>query len=111
MAIQKITDTTEIKAGQWLCQSPTFYDRICSRPAKVVKSSGQRIYITNRDGEDEGDYIARKSAKFVCDTREEGDALHKISTAQEAEITDSTKAIKAKYRAQVDALIAGEAQE
>jgi hypothetical protein len=106
MAITKITTDTDINAGQWLCKESFMYHTICASPRMVVKTSGQRIYLTNRHGEDEGDYIARKSALYLCDTKEEALAVHAISNEQVAAITASTKAIEAAHKAKIDALIA-----
>lgn len=106
MAITRITSTTEIKAGQWVCKHSIFTDGICSTPKKVIRVAGQRIYITNRSGEDDGEYMARNSVVFICDAQDEGLRLRNLSDEQVKAIIAATKAIKAEHDAKINALIA-----
>jgi hypothetical protein len=104
MTIQKVTDTTEIKRGQWVCPQSLFADRLCGRPRAVVKASGQRVYLAEEDGRNVGSFIKRGSCVYVCDTAEEAQAVHAISEEQDAALTAATKAIRAAHVARVEAL-------
>jgi hypothetical protein len=103
MAINKVTKDTPIHRDNWVCETPMLRDGLCSQPRKVVRVSGQRIYLAAKTGEDRGDYIARTSALYVCDTKAEGDAVHAISNDQRAALD----AVRADHKAKVAALIAG----
>lgn len=107
MTIQKLTESTEIKPGQWVCTESNLRDGICGRQRKVVKASGARIYVTETSGEDFGHFISRKSVLFVCDTREEADALYAINEAHYREVNASKAAIMAASMAKIDALMTG----
>lgn len=104
MTIQKVTETTEIRADQWVCPQSLVYDRICEKPRRVVKVSGQRVYLAEEDGRSIGSFIARKSCVYVCDTQEEGAAVYAISREQDAAISASVKAIKAQHTARINAI-------
>ena len=104
MAIKHVTETTEIRPDQWVCPQSQIYDRICEAPRRVIKASGQRVYLAERDGRSMGSFIARKSCVYVCDTQEEGEAVYAISREQDEAITASRKAIKAQYAARIHAL-------
>lgn len=103
MAIQKTTPETSIERDQWVCETPMLRDGICSHPRKVVRVSGQRIYLTDKTGEDRGDYIARTSALYVCDSKAEADSVHAISNEQRAALD----AVRIAHKAKINALIGG----
>jgi len=105
MAIKRVTADTPILANQYVCFESMMRDAICTQPYSVEKVSGQRIYYTNRHGEDEG-YKLRKNVVFVCDTLAEGDFLRDVSQAQLYAIDAATTAVKAEHTKKIDALIA-----
>lgn len=105
MAIMKVKLDTPIQRGQWLCEASIFPNRICGTPRKVMRASGQRIYLEGSNGKDLGNFIMFKTALFVCDTKAEALAVFDISAAQDAAIHASTQAIKAAHSAKIDALI------
>ena len=109
MPIQRITATTEVKPGQWALETPILIDALCNPPRLILKVSGTRIYTANRHGEDEGKFTMRKSFMFVCDTREEGLAVHAISEAHYEATRAHRKSLLAESTAKIAALIAGSA--
>lgn len=109
MAIQRVTPTTAIEPGQWALETSMMMYGICGHPRKVTKVSGQRIYLTNRHEEDNGKFIARKSIVFVCDTKEEAEAVHMISKSQYLTIEGIIRKIKDEFGDKINALIAGAA--
>lgn len=104
MTIHHVTETTELREGQWVCPQSIIFDRICERPRRIVKVSGKRVYVTQEDGRDFGYFIARRSCVYVCDTQEEADAVYAISREQDDAIAASRKAIKAQHTARIHAL-------
>lgn len=107
MAIQKITDSTPVTPGQWVCAESPFIDGLCDRPRMVVRSAGQRIYLTDEKGNDYDHYIARKSAAFICDTSDEAQQLYALNREQQYTIRSAEKIIKAEIAAKVAALSSG----
>jgi|GEM_PF-2918033 len=107
MAIQKVSDSTEIVPGQWVCPASRLIHRICEAPRKVSKSSGKRVYVAERDGANLGNFISRKSCVYLCDTADEAAAVYAISRNQDDAITASTQAIKDEFSAQLNSLSGG----
>lgn len=107
MAIKRVTSSTEIKAGQFVCFETLLVNGICNRPRKVLEVSGQRIYYADRHGEPDG-YKMHKTALYVCDTEDEGRQLHGLSEQQFAAINEATKRIKAEFDAKVAELVSAE---
>jgi len=79
MSIRKITENTEISPDQYVCGKSKALHAICAPPRKVLRTGGERIYVANPHGEDEGEYFTRATALYLCDTIEEGEALLVIS--------------------------------
>jgi len=105
MTIHYVNETTEIRADQWVCPQPTFgTSRICGEPRRVVKASGQRVYLAEKDGRSLGNFISRKSCVYVCDTQEEAAAVHAISEEQYSAIQASVGSIKAQHAARIHAI-------
>jgi len=106
MAIQVITNDTEIVKGKWVCGATNIHFGLCSAPRQVDRVVGSRIYLVPSEGK-VGSFISRKSAQFVCDTKEEGDELGKMSfenyRAVNASITAITDATKARMMAFIEA--------
>lgn len=105
MAIQEISKDTEILPGKWICGQSNINHGLCSAPRKVVRISGDRFYMTDRHGEDEGSFITRKSALYLCDTQEEGQSLADISRANHEAIAESIKSITEINKARLQALV------
>jgi hypothetical protein len=93
MAIRAITDTTEINEGQWVCGESRLEFGLCAAPRKVLRVAGARIYTVARDENDTSKFLLRKTAKFVCDTRAEGEKLAQISEEAHNEIAATVDSI------------------
>lgn len=105
MTIKRVGPTTTIQPGQWALETSMLMYGFCGWPRKVVKVSGQRVYLTNRHEEDEGKFIARKSVVFVCDTKDEGDALYELSKSQYMTIEGTIQKLKGEFRDKINSLI------
>lgn len=110
MAINRITETTAIREGQYVAFEALVASAICGRPCKVLSVSGQRIYIADRHGLPNG-YRPRKWAQYVCDTEVEGDLLRRLSDQQAAALADANKRIKAEFAARVAQIVSVEPAE
>jgi hypothetical protein len=93
MAIRAITDTTEIKEGQWICGESRLQFGLCAAPRQVLRIAGARIYTVKQDEKDTSVFLLRKTAKFVCDTRAEGEKLAQISEEAHNEIAATVDSI------------------
>lgn len=100
MGIREIGPMTEVRPGQWICETPLLRDHICSAPREVTRRSGKRVYFKNRHGDDEGAYCAIQSVLALCDTKEEAFALFAISKQQ----VDALQAVRAEHQAHFKAL-------
>jgi hypothetical protein len=111
MATHKITSEIEIKPGQWVCRLPfsMFSSHLCDRPQLVMGASGQRIYLAETSGANQGNYISRSTAAYLCDTEAEALAVYAVSESQARALQASRDAIKAEHEAKIAALIAGSA--
>ena len=101
MTIKRVETNTEIKANQWITKESMMIDAICGLPRKVVKVSNNRVYFTNRHGEDEGNFCLKRSIKFVSDSKEELEIMYAISLEQEKELSATRKEVLAKYRTKI----------
>lgn len=93
MAIRAITETTEINEGQWVCGESRLQFGLCAAPRQVLRVAGARIYTVKRDDKDTSQFLLRKTAKFVCDTRAEGEKLAQISEEAHNEIAATVESI------------------
>jgi hypothetical protein len=107
MAIQEVKKGGEIKDGMWICTESNIINGLCSAPRQVLRIKGDRIYTTNRHGEDDGSFITRKTVLYACDTRDEANSLHQVSRENVAAISASVKAIAEANEARLKALITG----
>jgi hypothetical protein len=101
MSIQKVTAETEIKPGQWALERSAYSDSLFARPRRVVKASGQRIYLTDEKGIDDGLFVARKSVAYLCDTREQAEGMYQISERHHAAIQEARDAVHAESAARI----------
>jgi hypothetical protein len=103
-------NVTEADVGKWANLDSIFYDGICGRPWTITAVSKSRVYVKSarvvRDGEYvEEKYVSAKTVKFVSDTEEEAERFHELGEAQMSELRAVEKAVKKKYREEIDKLV------
>jgi hypothetical protein len=111
MTITRITPTTEIQPGKWVCAESGARGGICTYPRKVTDTSGQRIYFVREDG-DRVQYMSRAKAAYLCDTAEEGKALcdlgiKRIAAVEKAEAS-AWRFVIDQFKPQLAAMLRGE---
>jgi hypothetical protein len=99
MGIREIGPVTEVRPGQWICETPLLRDHICSEPREVVRRSGKRVYFKNRHGEDDGAYCSIRSVLALCDTKEEADTVYAVSKMQFDELNEVRRRHQAHFKA------------
>ena len=104
MAIHAITETTEIKEGQWICGTSKLAFGLCAEPRQIERIVSSRIYTVKKDEQDTSSFLLRKTAKFVCDTRAEGENLARISNETHEEISATVNAMFAANIARIPAI-------
>lgn len=108
MATVRVTDTTTITEGQWVCKVPTEKHAICDAPKKVARVAGKRLHLQNLDGSD-ASWILSKSVLFVCDTWKEAEAVILVSEQQRKTLGEAVERITSDHAAMIDYLIAAPA--
>ena len=91
MTIRRSIDVEEIKVGDYILGGGFFQYDFCSRPCRVTKISGARIYydLVRLDNFSIGrdSFMNRDKITFVCDTEEEVRSLLQLSSERHHDTT------------------------
>lgn len=95
MTIRRATTETEIKVGDFIAGASALVYGICGRPGQVTRISGKRIYydrqLQDGSGKIESTHMNRDQVRFVCDTKEELNALMLLN---ESSYRDTSRAVE-----------------
>jgi hypothetical protein len=99
-----------IKAGQYVLFESMMTHGICTKPYEVFSVSGSRVtYFDHPDDKDTGStvYKSTKSIVFFTDTKDEADALRKLSQSKLGAVDTAIAAVYADFNNRVEDLIKG----
>lgn len=111
MTIRRATPEVEVKVGDFIAGASGLIYGICGRPGRVTIISGRRIYYDRylQDGSDliDSTFMNRDLVRFVCDTKEELDALMSLSEDRNSSTSFAVRAIEEQYAATTETLLNG----
>lgn len=90
-----------IKVGAWVLADSKANDAIVAPPREVTKVTNGRVFYTHP--ERGPTWTTHFNIAYVCDTKEEADAVHALSQRQSAEIGATRK----RYDFMLTAMISG----
>lgn len=102
MTIRRATEEVEIKEGDFILGSSVLPYGICGRPGKVTLVRGKRLYydriLQDGSGLIDSTHMNRDQVKFVCDTREEVDALMQLSETSYRRTSAAVRSLEEEYQ-------------
>ena len=104
MTIRRANEYTELKQGDFILGAGFGPYHLVGNAGKVTSISGKRIYY-DRFHEDviDSTHMNASQVRFVCDTKEEVDALLALSNRKYRETSAAVKEIEAKFEGAFEA--------
>lgn len=108
MTIVRYKDGTEIREGQYVCAESIILGGLCTKPRKVTRVAGQRVYF-ERDGREK--YMSKRCVVFVCDIESEGMGIFELGMARmlagKRAVEEAQAKVHGEFEPQIAALLGG----
>lgn len=111
MSIRVINDDsiTQADIGKFACLAPVSTMVFCTGPRKISAVSKSRVYIEyDEDRQYVGgtkSYVQVSSVMFICDTKEEGEAVFELGMQQLKVLNEAEKQVRVEYSKKLKQLV------